>query len=294
MSSCSTRSSGSCSARALHWPRRASYRMFLGAYTSVCRPRPSCAGWWWPFHSRAFSLDGLRAYARLGLPSTGAECCDWWAWEALTLMAGALNNPAELAGHVAATAASDWLFLAVRGAPKAATVLVGAAAGRGDVAGVRSATRACAACCAALCGALALGIWGSRAGLVAWMLPGDGLAAVVLRRLIPLVVAQMVLDAANSLMDGVFAGLGLQGPASLGTLVCCWVVQQPLAWLLGFHCGLGVVGLRQAALLAALLQTAHKLALLRRSIGGSAPAVARAAGEPQLPVGEYAALCAGA
>jgi Na+-driven multidrug efflux pump len=46
---------------------------------------------------------------------------------------GGLRSETQLAAHVAATTASDWAFLVVRGAPKAATALVGAAMGQKDI-----------------------------------------------------------------------------------------------------------------------------------------------------------------
>ena len=62
---------------------------------------------------------------------------DWWAYELLTLLAGGLQSETQLAAHVAATTASDWAFLVVRGAPKAATAMVGAAMGQKDISRVR-------------------------------------------------------------------------------------------------------------------------------------------------------------
>jgi len=257
--------------------------LLLSAYVSLRKPCPSFDGWWWPWTSAAFSYTGLMNYARIGVMSTGLMVVDWLAWELLTILAGGLHDGAELAAHVAGSGASEWLFMLVRGAPKAATVLVGGAAGRGDVIGVRAAARACGLFSAVFGGTTALLLWLNRRWVVAWILPGEGPEQACLAHLWPLVVLQLLLNAANSLLTGVFAGLGWQDRAAMGIFLCSWVVQLPIAWFLAYGAGLGVFGLRAGVCIAGSLLFIYNVVVLHLSL-------ASASFGEQIPVFEYKTL----
>mmetsp|Transcript_76263 Transcript_76263/g.177005 ORF Transcript_76263/g.177005 Transcript_76263/m.177005 type:complete len:478 (+) Transcript_76263:129-1562(+) len=254
--------------------------LLLAGYISWSKPTPSCAGWWWPWHA-ALSWRGLVAFAKFGLPSMAMYGCDWWAWEVLTLLAGGLKDGPELAAHVAAASASDWLFMLMRGTPKAATVMVGTALGKGDLSEVVAAVHACAYCCVVLCASVILAIWSFRHSVVAWLLPMEGPAQDCLAKLLPLVALQLALDTANSLCQGVIAGLGRQGAACVGMFVSCWVVQLPGAMALAFRWNMGVWGLRVAGCLAAALSLTYNTILLCSCLTTR---------QSELDVREYAAL----
>eukprot|EP00438_Fugacium_kawagutii_P004064 Skav200555 [mRNA] locus=scaffold2256:64036:66285:+ [translate_table: standard] len=108
--------------------------VLLAGYMTLFQPTPSCVAWWRIWESKeALSWKGLKSYAQIAVKSVAMYGFDWWAYELLTLLAGGLRSETQLAAHVAATTASDWAFLVVRGAPKAATALVGAAMGQKDI-----------------------------------------------------------------------------------------------------------------------------------------------------------------
>lgn len=226
-------------------------------------------------------------YAKFGSASTAMYCCDWWAWEALTFLAGGLRDGPELAAHVAASGASDWLCMVMNASSKAAIVLVGIAAGMGDLDGVWGAFRACAGCCAFLCGCIALGIWACQENIVSLLLPGEGLAQKSLSSLLPFIALQLVLDAANCLYQGAFSGLGRQDAASLAIFLCDWAVQLPLAWFLAHSVGLGVWGLRLGGCIAGCLCLVCNIFIFRRCLS---PAHFRKMSLPQIPVDQYAVL----
>mmetsp|Transcript_84112 Transcript_84112/g.223287 ORF Transcript_84112/g.223287 Transcript_84112/m.223287 type:complete len:477 (-) Transcript_84112:99-1529(-) len=237
--------------------------LLIASYTSWKRPTPSCQMWWWPFHRAAMSPHGLMVFARLGLPSMAMYGCDWIAWEVLTLLAGGLQDGPELAAHVAAAQASEWLFMVMRGTPKAATVLVGAAVGRGDAKGMLAVISACSWCCALLCSGTVLTMWLGRQHVVTWLLPIEGPAQTSLSSLLPMIAMQLVFDTANSLCQGVLAGLGKQGVACIGMFLSCWVVQLPAAYALAYHYGRGVRGLRTAGCCAGALSLLYNSGLMR-------------------------------
>lgn len=134
---------------------------------SLVEPTPGCRGWW-----RCWRASKMAAYARVAVPSVAMYGFDWWAYELLTLLAGGLHSATQLAAHVAATTASDWAFLVVRGTPKAATALVGAALGRGDVLGLHHVVRTCLRLTLGMCGGLAFCCWLYRQRLTHLLPPG--------------------------------------------------------------------------------------------------------------------------
>lgn len=273
----------------LAWSIKAMSQFFLlAAYITLYTPRPSCHRWWWPLHGDALSSKGLLDYAGLGLPSTAMYMLDWWSWEVLTLLAGSLGDGPELAAHVATAGASDWFFLIGRGAPKAVKVLVGEAFGRDDVEGMRAAVKACSTFAASLCACAVLAIWGCHWQVVAWLMPGQGAAQDSVSSLLPFVALQLVLDAANGICNGVMAGLGRQGYASAGMLLCSWVVQLPAAWYLAYTLGFGVRGLRMGVCVADVLGLTYNIVLLRLFLGPFRRHTPPSSGD--IPVAEYGPL----
>ncbi|CAJ1334807.1 unnamed protein product [Effrenium voratum] len=203
--------------------------VLLGSYMTLLQPTPSCAGWWRFWEMNALSRQGLASYAAIGLPSVAMYGFDWWAYEFLTLLAGALKSETQLAAHVAAVSASDWAFLVVRGAPKAATALVGAAMGRKDVEGVIHVVKACLRMTLVMCSGLSMSCWIFRRELTSTLLPEEPVTQSLFNRLLPCVLVQLVADGVNSLCSGVFAGLGRQGAVSAGLFAFQWAWCLALA-----------------------------------------------------------------
>jgi Na+-driven multidrug efflux pump len=52
-----------------------------------------------------------------------------------------------------------------------------------------------------------------------------------------------LLDCLNGVSNGIIRGIGKQGISSLGNLVACYFVLQPLCYLFAFHWKWAVLGL---------------------------------------------------
>merc|ERR1711972_909066 len=103
-------------------------------------------------------------------------------------------------------------------------------------------------------------------------------------------MAQVVLDAGNSICSSVLVGLGQQGPSFRKTLICCVVVQLPLAWALTYRFELGVRGLRLGACLAGLLNLTYGVSLVCSLLK---PGGVFTTTTEELPVDQYSVLRVG-
>ncbi|CAK8990244.1 Multidrug and toxin extrusion protein 1 (MATE-1) (mMATE-1) (Solute carrier family 47 member 1) [Durusdinium trenchii] len=239
--------------------------LLLAGYMSFLQPTPSCIGWW-RIWSCSAGAGGLASYATIAVPSVAMYGFDWWAYEMLTLLAGGLRSDTQLAAHVAATTASDWAFLVVRGAPKAATALVGAAAGREDVGRVRKVVRACLLLTFVMCSGLSVSCWFGRQHLTHMLLPDERETQAIFGKLLVCVLLSLLADGFNSCCSGIFAGLGRQGAVSAGLFAFQWVVQLPLACFLGYHFDMGALGLHVASCVASVLNSVYNALLMKHCI----------------------------
>jgi len=191
----------------------------------------------WPLLARLF---------RLGVPITGAFMLEYGLFAGAGLMAGAIGKSA-LAAHQIALQVASILFMVPMGLSQAATVRVGHALGRGDLADAR------------------------RAGFAALLVAGVfmavfGLATVALRGVIPavfldvaasanaetvaLAAVLLIIGASFAIADGMQAvgagalrGLGDTRVPMQHAAVSFWVIGFPVAWVLCFPAGLGAAGI---------------------------------------------------
>ncbi len=68
----------------------------LHIYTEKCLTREMKEkAWFSPFRSdvkhECFEMKGLIEYFKLGIPSTGMPCLEWWALEIMTLLAAFIS-----------------------------------------------------------------------------------------------------------------------------------------------------------------------------------------------------------
>jgi len=219
--------------------------LLLAVYVSFVRPHPSYHGWWrfWRALQGERIRGGLCDYLKLAVPGVVLTAAEWWAFEMLGLFAGYLHAPAKLAAHVTAANISSILYLSGTGAQKAASSLVGAAAGRGAEGEARSFVRAALAwncICGTFMGLLAVLLRRPLAGMYA---PNNPDVQDLLSALLPILAVQGLLDGANQSLQGALYGYGLQSKASTVSLCCYWLVLPPAALLLCFPVRLEVAGL---------------------------------------------------
>jgi MATE family multidrug resistance protein len=101
--------------------------------------------------------------------------------------------------------------------------------------------------------AMCAGMWFGKSYLTA-ALTSSAAVQQQLKRVLPLVVATVMLDGQAAVLSGVLRGAGRQGIGA-GTSWCSyWLIGLPLAYLLAFKAGMGVLGLRLSLAAAVAVQ----------------------------------------
>lgn len=198
-------------------------------------------GAWRAWDRACVAPEGLLQVLRLGLPIGAQLSLEACAFSLSTLMAGWLGREA-LASHQVVMNMCSLTFMVPLGISQGAAVRVGNLLGAGDLPGMRGAVKA----------ALVLG---------AGVMTVSGVLFVLLRNQLPLVytsepsvvaLAALVLpfaggfqvtDGTQVVAGGVLRGMGRPDAAAVVNLLGYYLVAMPLAYVLGFVIGLGLMGI---------------------------------------------------
>lgn len=239
--------------------------------------RPAGRGAWAGL-SLAAAFSGWRPYLAVALPSCSQVCLEWWTFEALILMAGALPADAGLA--VAATGVGFQTVTVAYSLPlgvaNAASARVGAELGAGRPAAARRAAWVATAAAAVSAVVCAAGLQLARAS---WprLFSSDPSVIAAAASIMPLVALALVGDGVNGALAGAVRGAGRQGAAAGVNLVAYWVIGIPgTAWL-AFSAGLGLAGLWTGLAATTVLQATAMAAFVFGAIRWPAEADAAAA-----------------
>lgn len=101
--------------------------------------------------------------------------------------------------------------------------------------------------------AMCAGMWFGKSYLAA-ALTSSAAVQQQLKRVLPLVVATVMLDGQAAVLSGVLRGAGRQGIGAGTSWFSYWFVGLPLAYLLAFKANMGVLGLRLSLAAAVALQ----------------------------------------
>ncbi|KAG2444376.1 hypothetical protein HXX76_001132 [Chlamydomonas incerta] len=229
--------------------------LLLGAmvWLHTCRQTPATRTW------RGFSkqsLAGWGDYLRIALPSAAAICLDWWTYEAIILIAGALPDAkVQLGAMGLAFNTHALLFMVVEGFGAAASTRVANELGAGRGAAARYA------------GLVALGL-GAAAPLLAsaalvavprpWarLYTEDGAIIDLVAQLMPVLALSNIADSVASVTSGVLRGSGRQELAFKVNLGAYWLLGLPAAAVLALRYHRGAMGLWLAMGVASALQAA--------------------------------------
>ncbi len=193
------------------------------------------------FAPRVFHLKPLGRMLRLGTPIGAQLLFEWGAFAAIGLLMGSLGV-IQMAAHQVALNLASLTFMVPLGVSSAATVIVGHAVGRGDVAGIRRSSLA----------ALIVGTgFMSITAIVFLTIPGllagiytmnvDVIRLAVL--LLPIAGVFQVFDGIQIVCLGVLRGLGdTRGPMII-SIVGFWCLGIPVSVWLAFGRDLGAIGL---------------------------------------------------
>ncbi|MGC4094840.1 MAG: MATE family efflux transporter [Polyangiaceae bacterium] len=197
-------------------------------------------GAWRAWDAESFSPRGLWQAARLGLPVGTQVALEVWAFSIATLMAGWLGTP-EVASHQVVLSLASLTFMVPLGVSQGASTRVGNLIGEGDAEGMRRAAKA------SLCiGALAMSLSASLFALLRQELPriytDDAAILALAAQLLPIAAAFQLSDGTQVVAGGVLRGMGRPAAAAGANLVGYYAVGLPLAYLLGFRLGGGLLG----------------------------------------------------
>jgi MATE family, multidrug efflux pump len=194
-----------------------------------------------PVRRETWQLEPLRRMLRLGAPIGAQHVLEFGAFALVALMMGWIGTR-EMAGHQIAINLAALTFMVPLGVGDAASILVGRAVGRGDVAGTRAAARAAFACGMAfmsLTGALFLAGPAALARLYSRDLDVIAVAAVLIR----IAGVFQIFDGLQVVGAGILRGLGDTRAPMLICLLGYWLLGIPLSAYLAFVAGLGPAGL---------------------------------------------------
>jgi MATE family multidrug resistance protein len=147
-----------------------------------------------------------------------------------------------MAGHQVAINLASLTFMVPLGVADAASILVGHAVGRGDLAGTRGAARAALLCGVGFMSCTAV-VFLSLPGPLARLYTTDLSVLAVAAGLIPLAGVFQVFDGTQVVGGGILRGLGETKVAMLTNLIGYWFFGLPVSYLLGFVVRLGPAGL---------------------------------------------------
>ncbi len=183
----------------------------------------------------------IRRLLALGLPAAGQLLLEVGVFAGVTALAGQLD-PASLASHQIALNLASLTFMVPLGVSAAGAVRVGQAVGRGDAAGasrsgwtalvIGTVFMSAAATAFVVVPRLLVGIFTSDAGVMT-----TGVALLFVAAIFQL------FDGLQVVATGVLRGLGDTRTPMVSNLAGHWGLGLPIAYLLCFVAGWGVVGL---------------------------------------------------
>ena len=191
----------------------------------------------WPLFGRLLAV---------GAPISGTMMFEFGVFAAAAILMGWLGTT-ELAAHQIAVTTASIIFMVPFGVSMAATVRVGHAVGRRDVAATRRAGLAAVALGAAFMAAMTLIIVATRSAIPLFFLGFGTDAADPTLRLAALLLAVgstfFIADGMQTVTAGALRGLNDTRMPLLFAAICFWAIGFTACWLLGFTLHLGAVGI---------------------------------------------------
>ncbi len=225
---------------------------------AVLRALPAAAHAPRRWDAASCSPSGLLQTLRLGLPIGAQMSLEAWAFTLATFMAGWIGV-AAIGSHQIVLNMAALSFMLPMGISFGAATRVGNLVGAGDQPAMRRAVRA-----ALVLGASTMVFAAAAFVLLREQLPrlytDDPALLPLAAHILPIAGAFQLADGTQVVAGGVLRGMGRPYVAALANLLGYYVLALPLAYLLGFHAGLGLVGV-WLALAVGLLAVAGVLLL---------------------------------
>jgi MATE family multidrug resistance protein len=194
----------------------------------------------WPSRT-VLDRKEIRAFLDIGVPSMLSVVCEWWSFELLMFVTASFGTTSVAAYNIAQLIITV-LWTAAQGVMIAVCVLVGDALGERDAQAAKAFAKL-----GALLGAaqslVILALFLAVNELVFRQFTDDAAVLALLRTLVPFIAAYLVLDAAQTVLQGAFRGVGRQAMAAKVVVVSLWLVGAPLSLVLAFEAGLALRGI---------------------------------------------------
>jgi len=191
-----------------------------------------------------FSMAGLYEYCVLAFPACVAICLEFWLFDLLGALAGLLPDPStELAVHYLLFTTTLASYMIFSGLSVSVSVLVGQRLGcAGQSANARKSAivGTCACLCVSACLMLLITVcheWIARA------LTSSPVLLARFAECVPVLVAYQAVDGLNTCSTQLLRTLGVQKYGVLLHFSTYYVLGMSASCVLGFVCGLGVMGL---------------------------------------------------
>jgi MATE family multidrug resistance protein len=214
-------------------------------------------GAWRAWGRDSFAWRGLAQTARLGVPIGLQIALEAWAFSIATFMAGWISRDA-IGSHQIVLNLAALAFMVPLGVSQGAATRVGNLIGAGDMQSMRRAVTA-----ALLLGMGVMIVPAVAFTLLRFWLPGlysaDPEVVALAAQLLPIAAAFQLCDGTQVVAGGVLRGMGRPDAGAVLSLLGYYAIALPLAYLMGFVFGQGLVGIWGAL---AVGLTAVALALL--------------------------------
>ncbi|KAF8059751.1 DTX52 [Scenedesmus sp. PABB004] len=208
----------------------------------------------WAGLSPASALAGWGPYLALALPCMAMMVLDWWAFEALTLLAGLLPDAEVAVGAMGVCFGLHVVvFLAIAGIATAVCTRVSNELGAGRPDAARRAVVVGTVLGLAATVAATAPMW-CLPGRVAAVFTSDPEVAGVVASTLPCLLVALLGDAVGSVLSGAIRGAGRQALGGWVNFMVFWVIGLPTAATAGLWAGWGTRGLWGAMAGASFLQ----------------------------------------
>ncbi|TYZ64057.1 hypothetical protein PybrP1_004995 [[Pythium] brassicae (nom. inval.)] len=205
--------------------------------------RPEVFRQWWPGWKLAQALQHLRAFLTLGIPGMFMMLLEWWSFEIMAAFVGLLpHSVVAISVHSVLVGVSTLTFNFFLGISVATNIRVGNYVGSNQPEHAKMA--------ASLGMALALAVSALLAVVVAstrYVLPmvfiNDETSVVLAGHALLFLLPYQLLDAVNSVMQGVFRGTGRNALGAYINLFAYFAIGLPFGLYLAFPLRFGVEGL---------------------------------------------------
>lgn len=205
--------------------------------------RPEIFRQWWPGWKLTEAIEHIRAFLTLGIPGMFMMLLEWWSFEIMAAFVGLLpNSIVAISVHSVLVSVSTMAFNFFLGISVATNIRVGNYVGSNQPEHAKMASNLGMALSLAVSATLAMLIVASRNYLPEVFINDETSVALAGHALLFLMPYQM-LDAVNSVMQGVFRGTGRNVLGAYINLFAYFAIGLPFGLYLAFTLQFGVEGL---------------------------------------------------